>query len=418
MDVRDLVEAKARAARDAARVLALCPTKIKNDALAQMAHGLVEKCPALLEANRVDVERARTRGAARAFLDRLTLTETRIEEMAQGLREIAALPDPVGTVVEAWGRPSGIEITHVRVPLGVVGFIYESRPNVTADAAGLCLKSGNAAILRGGSEAIESNTMIAAVLAKAVDKAGGPADAIQFIDTTDREAVAALLELAGLVDLIIPRGGEEFVRWVAARSRVPVLKHDKGLVHVFVDASADLAMAVAIVLNAKAQRPSVCNALETLLVHRDIAPQLLPPLAARLTEAGVELRGCPRTRALVPSIRPATEADWDTEYLDLILAVRVVDDLDAAIAHVQRHGTGLAEAIVTNDLANARRFTHEVDAAAVLVNASTRLVDGGQFGMGAEMGISTSRVHARGPVGVRELTTTKFVVVGDGQVRE
>ena len=418
MDVRDLVQAKARAARDAARVLALCPTKIKNDALAQMAHGLVEKSPALLEANRVDVERARTRGAARAFLDRLTLTETRIEEMAQGLREIAALPDPVGTVVEAWGRPSGIEITRVRVPLGVVGFIYESRPNVTADAAGLCLKSGNAAILRGGSEAIESNTMIAAVLAKAVDKAGGPADAIQFIDTTDREAVAALLELAGLVDLIIPRGGEEFVRWVAARSRVPVLKHDKGLVHVFVDASADLAMAVAIVLNAKAQRPSVCNALETLLVHREIAPQLLPPLAARLTEAGVELRGCPRTRALVPSIRPATEADWDTEYLDLILAVRVVDDLDAAIAHVQRHGTGLAEAIVTNDLANARRFTHEVDAAAVLVNASTRLVDGGQFGMGAEMGISTSRVHARGPVGVRELTTTKFVVVGDGQVRE
>jgi len=418
MDVRDLVQAKARAARDAARVLALCPTKIKNDALAQMAHGLVEKCPALLEANRVDVERARTRGAARAFLDRLTLTETRIEEMAQGLREIAALPDPVGTLVEAWGRPSGIEITRVRVPLGVVGFIYESRPNVTADAAGLCLKAGNAAILRGGSEAIESNTMIAAVLAKAVDKAGGPADAIQFIDTTDREAVAALLELAGLVDLIIPRGGEEFVRWVAARSRVPVLKHDKGLVHVFVDASADLAMAVAIVLNAKAQRPSVCNALETLLVHRDIAPQLLPPLAARLTEAGVELRGCPRTRALVPSIRPATEADWDTEYLDLILAVRVADDLDAAIAHVQRHGTGLAEAIVTNDLANARRFTREVDAAAVLVNASTRLVDGGQFGMGAEMGISTSRVHARGPVGVRELTTTKFVVVGDGQVRE
>jgi len=418
MDVRDLVQAKARAARDAARVLALCPTKIKNDALAQMAHGLVEKSPALLEANRVDVERARTRGAARAFLDRLTLTETRIEEMAQGLREIAVLPDPVGTVVETWGRPSGIEISRVRVPLGVVGFIYESRPNVTADAAGLCLKSGNAAILRGGSEAIESNTMIAAVLAKAVDKAGGPADAIQFIDTTDREAVAALLELAGLVDLIIPRGGEEFVRWVAARSRVPVLKHDKGLVHVFVDASADLAMAVAIVLNAKAQRPSVCNALETLLVHREIAPELLPPLAARLTEAGVELRGCPRTRALVPSIRPATEADWDTEYLDLILAVRVVDDLDAAIAHVQRHGTGLAEAIVTNDLANARRFTREVDAAAVLVNASTRLVDGGQFGMGAEMGISTSRVHARGPVGVRELTTTKFVVVGDGQVRE
>jgi glutamate-5-semialdehyde dehydrogenase len=418
MDVRDLVQAKARAARDAARALALCPTKIKNDALVQMAHGLVEKTAALLEANRADVERARGRGATRAFLDRLTLTESRLEEMAQGLREIAALPDPVGTVVEVWRRPSGIEISRVRVPLGVVGFIYESRPNVTADAAGLCVKSGNAVILRGGSEAIGSNTVIAAVLAKAVEKAGGPADAIQFIDTPDREAVAALLELAGLVDLIIPRGGEEFVRWVAERSRVPVLKHDKGLVHVFVDASADPAMAAQIVLNAKAQRPSVCNALETLLVHQEIAPRLLPSLAARLAEAGVELRGCPRTRALVPSSRPATDADWDTEYLDLILAVRVVDDLDAAIAHIQRHSTGLAEAIVTNDLGHARRFTHEVDAAAVLVNASTRLVDGGQFGMGAEMGISTSRVHARGPVGVRELTTTKFVVIGDGQVRE
>ncbi len=413
MDVRDLVQAKARAARDAARALALCPTKIKNDALVQMAHGLVEKAGSLLEANRADVERARGRGATRAFLDRLTLTESRLEEMAQGLREIAALPDPVGTVVEVWRRPNGIEISRVRVPLGVVGFIYESRPNVTADAAGLCVKSGNAVILRGGSEAIDSNTMIAAVLAKAVEKAGGPADAIQFIETTDREAVAALLELGGLVDLIIPRGGEEFVRWVAERSRIPVLKHDKGLVHVFVDASADPAMAAQIVVNAKAQRPGVCNALETLLVHREIASRLLPALAARLAEAGVEVRGCPRTRALVPSTRPATDADWDTEYLDLILAVLVVDDLDAAITHIHRHGTGLAEAIVTNDLGHARRFTREVDAAAVLVNASTRLVDGSQFGMGAEMGISTSRVHARGPVGVRELTTTKFVVVGE-----
>ncbi len=418
MDVRELVKAKARAARDAARALALCPTKLKNDALGQMAHGLIEKTAALLEANRADVERARSRGAARAFLDRLTLTETRLEEMAQGLREIAALPDPVGTVVEAWRRPSGIEISRVRVPLGVVGFIYESRPNVTADAAGLCVKSGNAVVLRGGSEAIESNTMIAAVLAKAVEKAGGPAEAIQFIDTTDREAVAVLLELDDLVDLIIPRGGEEFVRWVAERSRIPVLKHDKGVVHVFVDASADPAMAAQIVLNAKAQRPSVCNALETLLVHGEIAPRLLPSLAMRLAEASVELRGCPGTRALVPSASPATEADWDTEYLDLILAIRVVDDLDAAIEHIRRHGTGLAEAIVTNDLGHARRFTREVDAAVVLVNASTRLVDGGQFGMGAEMGISTSRVHARGPVGARELTTTKFVVVGDGQVRE
>src|SRR5438093_349730 len=310
MDARTLIQTRARAAREAARALALCPTKTKNDALAQMARGLVEKSEALLEANRTDLERVRGR-VTKAFLDRLTLTEARVEEMAQGLREIAALPDPVGAVVESWRRPNGIEI-----------------------------------------------------------------------------------------------------------SRVPVLKHDKGLVHVFVDASADSAMAMGIVVNAKAQRPSVCNALETLLVHTDIAPGLLPALAARLAEAGVALRGCPRTVALVPGASPATEADWDTEYLDLVLAIRVVDDLDAAIRHIQRHGTGLAEAIVTNDRAHARRFAREVDAAAVLVNASTRLVDGNQFGMGAEMGISTSRVHARGPVGVRELTTTKFVVYGDGQIRE
>src|SRR6266545_3374906 len=368
MDTLTLIQTRARAAREAARALALCPTKTKNDALAQMARGLVEKSEVLLEANRADLERARGR-VTKAFLDRLTLTEARVEEMAQGLREIAALPDPVGAVVESWRRPNGIEISRVRVPLGVVAFIYESRPNVTADAAGLCVKAGSAVVLRGGSEAIESNSAIAAVLAKALEKVGAPADAIQFVDTTDRAAVAALLELDGLVDLVIPRGGEEFVRWVTERSRVPVLKHDKGLVHVF-------------------------------------------------AEAGVALRGCPRTVALVPGASPATEADWDTEYLDLVLAIRVVDDLDAAIRHIQRHGTGLAEAIVTNDRAHARRFAREVDAAAVLVNASTRLVDGNQFGMGAEMGISTSRVHARGPVGVRELTTTKFIVQGDGQVRD
>ena len=418
IDVRALVEAKARAARDAARTLALCPTKIKNDALVLMAGGLVEKTAALLEANRADVERARSRGVARAFLDRLALSEARVEEMAQGLRETAALPDPVGTVVESWRRPNGLEISRVRVPLGVIAFIYESRPNVTADAAGLCVKSGNAVLLRGGSEAIESNTLIAAVLARALEKAGGPAEAIQFVETTDREAVAAMLELDGLLDLVIPRGGEDFVRWVAERSRVPVLKHDKGVVHVFVDATADPVMAAQIAVNAKAQRPGVCNALETLLVHRAIASTFLPLAGRLLADAGVELRGCPATRVLVPAARPATDADWDAEYLDLILAVRVVDDLDAALEHIRRHGTGLAEAIVTGDLGHARRFTREVDAAAVLVNASTRLVDGGQFGMGAEMGISTSRVHARGPVGARELTTTKFVVVGDGQVRD
>src|SRR6058998_875981 len=301
MDVRQLVESKARAARTAAHALAVCGTRVKDEALAQMARALEEKSAALLEANRADLERARTRGLTRAFIDRLTLNETRIEEMANGLRQIAALPDPVGTVVESWRRPSGIEISRVRVPLGVIGFIYESRPNVTADAAGLCVKSGNAVVLRGGSEAIESNAMIAAVLAKALEKAGAPADAIQFIDTTDREAVAALLDLPGLVDLIIPRGGEELVRWVSRNSRVPVLKHDKGVVHVFVDADADAAMAGTIVVNAKAQRPSVCNALETLLVHRAIAPSLLPSLAGRLASAGVALRGCPRTLARRPA---------------------------------------------------------------------------------------------------------------------
>ena len=417
MDPKALIETRARAARAAARAMALCPTRIKNEALQQMARGLVEKSAALLEANRADVEGARGR-VAKAFLDRLTLTESRIEEMAQGLREIATLPDPVGAVVESWRRPNGMEISRVRVPLGVIGFIYESRPNVTADAAGLCVKSGNAVVLRGGSEAIESNIAIAAVLSKALEKVGAPADAVQFVDTTDRAAVSALLELDELVDLIIPRGGEELVRWVSRTSRVPVLKHDKGVVHVFVDADADVATAAAIVVNAKAQRPSVCNAVETLLIHRDGAARLLPTLAARLSEAGVALRGCPQTLALVPGLTPATDADWDAEYLDLVLAIRVVDDLDAAIEHIARHGTGLAEAIVTNDLGHARRFTREVDAAAVLVNASTRLVDGGQFGMGAEMGISTSRVHARGPVGVRELTTTKFIVHGDGQVRD
>jgi glutamate-5-semialdehyde dehydrogenase len=418
MDVTALIEHKARAAREAARTLALCSTRIRNEALQQMARGLEEKAAAILEANHADVERTRATGVPRAFLDRLTLTDARIEAMAAGLREIAALPDPVGETVEAWRRPSGLEIARVRVPLGVIGFIYESRPNVTADAAGLCVKSGNAVVLRGGSEAIESSTLIAAVLARAVEKAGAPPEAIQYVDVTDRAAVAAMLVQDGLIDLIIPRGGEAFVRWVAERSRVPVLKHDKGLVHVFVDASADLDMATAIVVNAKTHRPSVCNALETLLVDRAVADRFLPQVAARLAAAGVELRGCPETVARVPGARAAMPADWDEEYGDLVLAIRVVDGFDVAVAHIRRHGTGLAEAIVTNDLGRARRFTREIDAAAVLVNASTRLVDGNQFGLGAEMGISTSRVHARGPVGVRELTTTKFIVHGDGQVRD
>ena len=418
MDVLTHVTGKARAAKEAARALALASTRSKNDALQQMARGLEEKIGLVLDANRSDLARARSAGLASAFMDRLTLSESRIEEMAAGLRQVAALPDPVGETAEAWRRPNGMEISRVRVPLGVVGFIYESRPNVTADAAGLCLKSGNAVLLRGGSEAMESNTAIAQVLAKAVEKSGLPADSVQVVDTADRAAVMAMLTLDRFIDLIIPRGGEEFVRLVTERSTVPVLKHDKGLCHVYVDASADLDMAVAITVNAKAQRVSVCNTMETLLVDAAAAARFLPKAAARLREAGVEVRGDERTRALVPDATPATEVDWDTEYLDYIVSVRVVDGLDDAIDHIRRHGSGLAEAIVTSNLRHARRFTREVDAAAVLVNASTRFVDGSQFGMGAEMGISTSRLHARGPVGVRELTTTKFIVMGDGQVRE
>ena len=418
MDVTAHVTAKARAAKEAARALALASTRAKNEALLQMARGLEEKTAPLLEANRADLERGRAAGLTSAFIDRLTLSETRIEEMAAGLRQVAALPDPVGETVEAWRRPNGIEISRVRVPLGVIGFIYESRPNVTADAAGLCLKSGNAVLLRGGSDALASNAAIVKVLGKAVEKAGLPADAVQVVDTADRAAVMAMLTLDRFVDLIIPRGGEEFVRLVAERATVPVLKHDKGVCHVYVDAGADLDMAAAIAVNSKVQRVSVCNAMETLLVDAAVAAVFLPRVAARLREAGVEMRGDDRTRGFVPDARLATDADWDTEYLDYIVAIRVVDGLGAAIEHIRRHGSGLAEAIVTSDLRNSRRFTREVDAAAVLVNASTRLVDGSQFGMGAEMGISTSRLHARGPVGVRELTTTKFVVMGDGQVRE
>ena len=417
-DVATEVAAKARAAKEASRALGLATTRVKNDALTLMARALEEKAGTIVEANRADLDRARAKGYPRAFVDRLTLTDSRIEEMAAGVRQVAALPDPVGETVEVWRRPNGVEISRVRVPLGVIGFIYESRPNVTADAAALCLKSGNAVLLRGGSEALESNTIIAQLLAKAAEKTGLPAESIQYVDTPDRAAVMAMLTLDRYLDLIIPRGGEEFVRLVNERATVPVLKHDKGLCHVYVDESADLDMAVAIAVNAKAQRVSVCNAMETLLVHAAVAPRFLPLVAARLAEAGVELRGDERTRALVPTARPAEPADWDTEYLDAILAVRVVDGFDDAVAHIRRHGSGLAEAIVTADLRRARRFTHEVDAAAVLVNVSTRLVDGSQFGMGAEMGISTSKLHARGPVGVRELTTTKFVVIGDGQIRE
>jgi glutamate-5-semialdehyde dehydrogenase len=418
MDVQTYMHGVGRQARVASRAIAKAGTEVRNRALAYIAQAIERDANRLLAANERDLDAARRQKLESAMIDRLTLTPKVIAAMADGLRQIAALPDPVGELVGVRTRPSGIKVGQMRVPIGVIGIIYESRPNVTADAAGLCVKSGNAVVLRGGKEAIESNALIAAVLAKALEKTGAPPEAIQFVDVTDREAVGIMLEQDTLLDLIIPRGGEEFVAWVAKHSRVPVLKHDKGLVHMFVDAAADLDMAATLVVNAKAQRPSVCNALETLLVDRAVADRFLPMVAARLSEAGVELRGCPETLARVPSARPASAADWDEEYLDLILAIRVVDGLEAAIDHIRCHGSGLAEAIVTNDLGRSRRFAREVDAAAVLVNASTRLVDGSQFGLGAEMGISTSRVHARGPVGVRELTTTKFIVQGDGQIRD
>ncbi len=338
--------------------------------------------------------------------------------MARGVRQIADLPDPVGAVTGMWRRPNGLQVGRMRVPLGVIGIIYESRPNVTADAAALCLKSGNAVLLRGGSEALRTNRAIADVLAAAVASAGLPPAALAVVPSADRAVVKEMLSLHGLIDLIIPRGGEGLIRAVREGSQIPVIAHDKGLCHTYVDASADLVMAGEIAYNAKVERPGVCNAMETLLVHADVAPAFLPSLAARLRAAGVEVRGCPRTRSLVPAAMPATEEDWDTEYLALTLSIRVVDSFDEAVAHIARHGSGLAEAIVTADHGRAMRFLREVDAGAVFVNASTRFTDGYEFGMGAEMGISTQKLHARGPMGLPELTCEKFIVLGDGQVRD
>ena len=411
------IRALAEAARAASRALASATGEQKNAALQAMSAGLLAGEGGILCANRDDVAGAREAGNTAAFVDRLTLTPPRIQTMAAGLRQIADLPDPVGEVTGMWRRPNGLQVGRMRVPLGVIGFIYESRPNVTADAAGLCLKSGNAVILRGGAEALRSNLAIGEVLARAVAAAGLPPAALSVVGTPDRAKVKELLALHALIDLIIPRGGEEFIQMVRESSQIPVIAHDKGLCHTYVDQSADLGMAAAIALNAKVERPGVCNAMETLLVHTEVAPALLPDLVAQLARAGVEVRGCPETRVLVPSVRPATDADWDTEYLGLTLSVRVVPSFEEALAHIARHGSGLAEAIVTSDYGRAMRFLREVDAGAVFVNASTRFTDGFEFGMGAEMGISTQKLHARGPMGLRELTCEKFIVLGDGHVR-
>lgn len=404
-------------AKKAARVIASLSSETKNRALIAMAEALVEATPRLIAENAKDLEKAGAKGLSGAMIDRLRLTESSIGDMAAGLREVAALPDPVGVVTSMWKRPNGLQVGRMRIPLGVIGIIYESRPNVTADAAALCLKSGNSVILRGGSEAFHSNVAITAILQEALRSTGIPEAAVQTLATTDRSAVEELLALEDYIDLIIPRGGEDLIRTVVRLSRIPVIKHYKGVCHVFVDASADLEMAADICLNAKAQRPGVCNAMETLLVHRDIAPSFLPGAAEKLQAAGVALRGCERTRAILPGIGEATEEDWYEEYLDLILAVRVVDDMDQAMDHIAVYGSLHTEAIVTGDYHNARRFINEVNSSTVLANASTRFSDGFQLGLGAEIGISTTKLHAFGPMGLEELTTTKFIIYGDGQLR-
>ncbi len=405
-------------AKAAARAMSIAPGKAKDAWLKQSARALVERADEIIEANAKDVAAAPGHGLNAAAIDRLTLNAKRIDDMARGLLEVAALPDPVGEVVASSRRPNGLEVTQVRVPLGVIFMIYESRPNVTLDAAALCVKSGNAAILRGGKEAIHSNRVLHRILADELVRCGLHGDAVQLVQTTDRAAVGHLLHMPDRIDLAIPRGGEGLIRRVAREAEMPVLKHYQGICHVYVDAEVDQEMAVRVVVNAKAQRPGVCNAAETLLVHRDAAPGFLPKVAEALTRQGVELRGDEASRRIVPAMVPAQPSDWDTEFLDKILAVGVVDSLDAAMEHIARHGSAHTDAILTTNLAAARRFVAEVDSAAVIVNASTRFNDGFQLGLGAEIGISTDKYHARGPCGLRELTSTKWVVYGDGQIRE
>ena len=413
---KEYIEGLVKQARVAASRLATLSTSVKDQALLAMAEGLVAQAGDILAANDRDVEAMKS--GNKAMADRLRLTPERIADMAEGIREVAKLPDPVGETVAMWRRPNGLQVGRTRVPIGVIGIIYESRPNVTADSAALCLKSGNACVLRGGSEAIHSNTTLAAILSDAAVKAGVPAGAITFIERTEREAVLELLKQDRYVDLIIPRGGESLMKTVTEESRIPVIRHDKGVCHIYVDTDADLGMAQTICFNAKVQRPATCNAMETLLIHQNIARALLVELVPKLKEAGVEVRGCPKTCQVAPEAKPASEEDYGTEFLDLILAVKVVKHMEEAMEHIARYGSRHTEAIVTRDYGRALRFLREVDASAVMVNASTRLNDGYQLGLGAEIGISTTRIHARGPMGLEELTCTKFIVLGSGQVRE
>ena len=420
MDLKKQILQIAKNAKEARPALAGLNSKQKNRTLERMAQALIKQSRTILKENKKDMEEAAKAGHPNAFLDRLQLTEGTLKEMAQGLQEVALLPDPVGEVTGMWLRPNGLQVGRMRIPLGVIGFIYESRPNVTVDAAGLCLKSGNAVILKGGSEAIKSNLVLTKILQECLIQEGIPKGAIQVIPTTDREVTAELLKLEEYIDLVIPRGGEGLIRMVTAQARMPVLKHYKGVCHVFVDHGADMPMAYRICLNAKVQRPGVCNAMETLLIHKDIAKDFLPGMVQRFRKEGVEIRGCPATLKIIgkgKGIREAREEDWYEEYLDLILAVRVVDSLKEAVAHINKYSSSHTEAIVTRDYDRAREFLKSVDSSVVLVNASTRFNDGFQLGLGAEIGISTSKLHAFGPMGLNELTTTKFIVFGQGQVR-
>ena len=413
------VYTKAAKAKEVSRLLGSMSTSLKNQALLVMAEELTDRADEIIEANKIDMAKGRERGLSGALLDRLLLTEARIDEMAEGLKAIAMLPDPIGEVVSMWKRPNGLQIGKMRVPIGVIGIIYEARPNVTVDAAGLCLKTGNAVVLRGGSEAIYSNKAIIGIIAGAAVRAGVPEGAIQLIETTDREAVNILLKLNEYLDILIPRGGAGLIQTVVKNATVPVIETGVGNCHVYVDNESDLEMAKRIVINAKTQRPGVCNAMETLLVHKDVAGELLPDLLNLLRqEYNVEIRGCEDTRAIVEWVKDATEDDYFAEFLDLILAVKVVPSLDEAMDHIYKYGTKHSEAIITTNYDKSQRFLQEVDAAAVYVNASTRFTDGFQFGFGAEIGISTQKLHARGPMGLVELTTTKYIVYGSGQVRQ
>lgn len=415
--VFDLVKSKATAAKSAARKLAIVDTSLKNKALLAMAQALLDNESSILAANALDMELAATKGIKSSMLDRLKLTKDRVASMADGLRQVASLPDPIGKVVDGNTLANGLMITKVRVPLGVIGIIYEARPNVTADAVGLCLKSGNAVVLKGGSEAIHSNKIIAEILDKAAVRAGLPDGIIQFIDTSNRQAVNELIHLNGLIDVVIPRGGAGLIRSVVMNATVPVIETGAGVCHTYVDADADVEMAVNIAFNAKVQRPSVCNAMETLLVHKDIADKFIPVMLQKYFSAGVEIHGDESVEKFSDKIIPANDSTWATEYGDLRLSMKIVDSVDEAMEHITRYGTGHSECIVTENYATARMFQKTIDAAVVYVNASTRFTDGNEFGFGAEIGISTQKLHARGPMALPELTSTKYLVCGNGQIR-